>query len=278
MAKKKGQRPKAKKNSSTVLYSDDYRKLVAECAGIGVTESERLREIVSAYYSNERLKTIGRDYVESPIKNIHQDAIAAEVSPLKDKVTALVKEVQQLRSLAEDILGSLSLTEQRATQAQHPDGGPFALSSSSLDGVAAELSRRASEIAGCLEEIRSLGSTMTSSPDRALLEELAEVKRMTAVLAMKVIRTAVHEAARRELGSARPFAIEWSPEAGFIIHRVFNVAAGVSDHEREISPADALEQTGKKAGVGESVHIPISLERLVAITNKSMGYLQDLDE
>jgi hypothetical protein len=277
MAKKRGQRPKAKKNSSTVLYADDYRKLVAECDEKGVTESERLREITSAFYSNERLKTIGRDYVESPIRDIHQDAIAAEVAPMKDKMVILVKEVQNLRLLSEDILGSLPPVAQMATGARESNGEQSAIEPPFVV-AAAELSRRAAEIVDCLEEIRNLHSASTGIREQALLDEIADVKRITAVLAMKVIRTAVHEATRRDLGSARPFVIEWSPEAGFIIHRVFKVATDVRDRAREISPADAMEQTGKRCNIGENVHIPISLEKLVAIANRSMGYLQDLDE
>jgi hypothetical protein len=277
MAKKRGQRPKAKKNSSTVLYADDFRKLVAECDEKGTTESERLREIVSAFYSNERLKTIGRDYVESPLRNLHQGVIIAEVAPLIDKMAILVKEVQNLRLLSEDILGSLPPVMQTATgtrelNAEQPE------MDSSLVVAAAEMSSRAAEIVGYLEEIRNLHSASVGMREQALLDEIAEVKRITAVLGMKVIRTAVHEAARRELGSARSFAIEWSPEAGFTIHRVFKVAADVRDDEREISPADAMEHIGKQVNIGENVHIPISLEQLVAIANKSMGYLQDPDE
>lgn len=277
MTKKKGLRAKAKKSSSTVLYSDDYRRVAADCAERGITESEQLREITSAYYSNERLKTIGRDYIESPIKNIHREAIAAEVAPLKDKVTNLVMDVRYLRQLTEDFMATLSLAGHGAENLSKGGGEGQAIDPTP-DRATAETVL--SPVAPPLAAPPPVASPPPpqASPERALAKDQVESRQLTAMLAMEVIRTAVYEAARNELGPMRQFVIEWSPESGFKIRDARKVVGDVSDERKEISAADVWERTGSRAEVGQEVNLPIPLDELVRIANRSMTQFQDVED
>jgi hypothetical protein len=97
-------KPLGKKSVSTWPHAPTLREFLNDCQQKGQTVSVRLRQILDQYYSNERLKAIGRDAVETPIRRLQREAISEELIPLKNRVSEIEKGVQATRSIVEDIL------------------------------------------------------------------------------------------------------------------------------------------------------------------------------
>ena len=97
----------SKANSSTYLFEDDLPVVLSLAKAAGVGESKALRVIVSDWIRIQRVKTIGKDHVEDPIRRIYERVIEERISPLADLV-------RQLQGSVEKLAGSQSAA--RATE------------------------------------------------------------------------------------------------------------------------------------------------------------------
>jgi hypothetical protein len=128
---------------STWPHASTLREFLLDCEHRGQTVSERLRQILDAYYSNERLKAIGRDAVETPIRRVQKEAISEELVPLKNRVTEIEKGVQATRSIAEDVLGRLAQMTLDVSGVSPEINGEVLKKLDGLEGLMAKLVLRA---------------------------------------------------------------------------------------------------------------------------------------
>jgi hypothetical protein len=72
------------KASGTKLFVDDLREVVklAQAEGRG-TISDIIRDLVHEALAYRRLRAMGRDTAEEPLRRIHQQAVSAGINPLE---------------------------------------------------------------------------------------------------------------------------------------------------------------------------------------------------
>jgi hypothetical protein len=247
-------KPLAKKSVSTWPHVPTLREFLNDCKQRGVTESARLRQILDEYYSNERLKGIGRDVAETPIRRIQKEAISEELFPLKKTVAEIERGLQATRSTVEDILGRIAqltlgagsgfpeITAERASQLESV--------ADRLAGYLEQLINRSSLIEG--ENVGNLPSFREE-----LLNELSAIKSLTAKLALRSLKCAVLTAAKAELKSCHNLHVEWRPETGIEICAVVEVVKRVTNPETEIALADAQRRYGPEAQLGDKVRLRV---------------------
>lgn len=143
MKSKKQLKPIANRSVSTWPHASTLREFMADCATRGQTVSERLRQILDEYYSNERLKAIGRDSVETPIRRVQKEAMSEELVPLKNRMTEIEKGVQATRSIAEDVLGRLAQMTLDVSGVSPEINGEVLKKLDGLEGLMARLVLRA---------------------------------------------------------------------------------------------------------------------------------------
>lgn len=143
MKSKKQLKPIANRSVSTWPHASTLREFMADCATRGQTVSERLRQILDEYYSNERLKAIGRDSVETPIRRVQKEAMSEELMPLKNRMTEIEKGVQATRSIAEDVLGRLAQMTLDVSGVSPETNGEVLKKLDGLEGLMARLVIRA---------------------------------------------------------------------------------------------------------------------------------------
>lgn len=136
---------------STWPHASTLREFMADCEARGQTVSVRLRQILDAYYSNERLKAIGRDSVETPIRRVQKEAMSEELVPLKNRMTEIEKGVQATRSIAEDVLGRLAQMTLDVSSVSPEINGEVLKKLDGLEGLMARL------------VLRALGSTVRAA-------------------------------------------------------------------------------------------------------------------
>lgn len=88
----------SKTNSSTYLHEDDSAVVLSLAKAAGVGESEALRVIVSDWISSQRVKAMGRDQVEDPIRRIYERVVEERINPLAELVRQIKGSVEKLAS------------------------------------------------------------------------------------------------------------------------------------------------------------------------------------
>lgn len=156
MKSKKQLKTIANRSVSTWPHASTLREFMADCATRGQTVSERLRQILDEYYSNERLKAIGRDSVETPIRRVQKEAMSEELVPLKNRMTEIEKGVQATRSIAEDVLGRLAQMTLDVSGVPPEINGEVLKKLDDLEGLMARL------------VLRALGSTVRAAVQKEL--------------------------------------------------------------------------------------------------------------
>lgn len=79
----------AKPNSSTHLFTDDYKEVLDICQAEGIKESEAIRLIVSDWLRSKKVEALGKDQVEDPIRRVYERVIGEQIAPLVETVQAL---------------------------------------------------------------------------------------------------------------------------------------------------------------------------------------------
>lgn len=258
-------RPKAKKSLSTMPHADTLRDFERDCQQKGVTPSERLRQILDEYYSNERLKSIRRDVTHSPIRQLQQEAISEELAPVKGKITEIEKTVQTVRSIVEDILGSIaqaSLTSSNTLQAD-ADGQV-----NRLELVVGELASYVERFSGCFDEA---GITSEQAPiplSAELAKELSVIKTLTANLAIRTLKETVRSLVQAEVESRHVVHVDWNPKTGIDVYAVREVVRKVTDPRTEIALEEATIRYGAGVRLGMRVRMDLvkrsDMVRLIA--------------
>ncbi len=85
------------------LWHEDYRNFDADCRALKKKPAELLRDIVAAYYKNDRFKNITLDTLESGIWRIHKKAISEGTEPLKKQIAGLDDVIGGVFRLVENI-------------------------------------------------------------------------------------------------------------------------------------------------------------------------------
>jgi hypothetical protein len=243
-----------------------------DCKQRGVTEAARLRQILDEYYSNERLKGIGRDAIETPIRRIQREAISEELSPLKKTVAEMEKGLQATRSTVEDILGRIAQLT-------------FDVGSASPEINAESVSRLesvADRLAGYLEQLVEGGAAEWKDVQdhiplhKELLKELSEIKSLAAKLALRSLKAAVLTAAKAELKSRHDLRVEWRPETGLEICAVAEAVERVMNPDTEIALAEARRRCGPEAQLGDKVRLRVfnRVESVRVIAQAANEFLQ----
>lgn len=86
----------ARPSCGTHLFEDDYKEIIGMCKAEGVKESEALRLIVSEWFRDQRVKALGKDNVEDPIRRIYERVIGEQLEPLFDTVRNVKSMVEKL--------------------------------------------------------------------------------------------------------------------------------------------------------------------------------------
>lgn len=86
----------AKPSCGTHLFEDDYKEIISMCRAEGVGESEALRLIVSEWMRDQRVKALGKDHVEDPIRRIYERVITEQLAPLSESVRSIKSSVEKL--------------------------------------------------------------------------------------------------------------------------------------------------------------------------------------
>jgi hypothetical protein len=201
------------------------------------------------YYSNERLKTIGRDVAEAPIRRLQKEAISEELSPLKNRVAEIEKAVHAVRSMAEDLLG-------RFAQLSLGTGGVLPEATGEilprLEAVVAELAGYARQLGGGAAGVEVPAPHGGTSLHPELVRELDQIKNLSATLAIRAIKSTVLAIAQDKLGPEYPLRVRWEPETGVEIYAGLVVVGEVRNPEREIS-LDEARRLGLKSQLGSKV-------------------------
>jgi hypothetical protein len=250
MRKGKQQRPKAKRNLSTVPHLDTLREFDRDCREKGMNPSERLRQILDQYYSNERLKSIGRDVAESPIRNLQKQAISEEISPLKNKVAEVEKAVQTVRSIVEDILGGIAQMSGRVDDAS---GERIGEQLSRIESTISELAGFVKQLSECRSDIGAESNQPLTTPDTELVKELNNIKTLTANLAIRTLKETVRSAVQAELKERHVVSVDWSLRTGINIYTVRKVVEKVTNPVAEISLNEARIRFGAEVRIGSQV-------------------------
>jgi hypothetical protein len=258
MRKGKQQRPKAKRSLSTVPHLDTLREFDRDCREKGMRPSERLRQILDQYYSNERLKSLGRDVAESPIRNLQKQAISEEVSPLKNKMAEVEKAVQTVRSIVEDILGGIA---QMSMQACDDSGEGIGKRLSHIESSISELAGFVEQFSECRRDAEEISNQRLTPPSTELVKELNSIKTLTANLAIRTLKETVRSAVQSELKERHIVFVDWSLGAGIDIYTVRKVVEEVTDPAAEISLHEARIRFGAEVRVGTQVKMNL-LKRL----------------
>lgn len=255
MSKKgKQQRPKAKKILSTVPYADTLRIFEKDCMEKGVSPSERQRQILDEYYSNERLKTIGRDVAESPIRNLYREALVDELSPVKAKLTEVEKTAQTVRSVVEDILGNVA---QIGLASGDTPRGDADVQVRRLELAIGELAGQVERLTASVNEAKGNGGPNSLPLSEELANELSFIKGMTANLAIRTLKETVRAVVQTEVGSRHIVRVSWNRESGIEVFAVRKVVEKVADPRTEIAFEDAKIRYGEKVQVGAKVKMSL---------------------
>jgi hypothetical protein len=267
MRKSKQQRPKAKRSLSTVPHLDTLREFDKDCREKGMKPSERLRQILDQYYSNERLKSIGRDVAESPIRNLQKQAISEEISPLKNKMAEVEKTVQTVRSIVEDILGGIA---QMNMQAGDVSGEGIGKQLSRIESTIGELAGFVEQLSERRRDAEGESNQRLAAPNTELVKELSSIKTLTANLAIRTLKETVRSAVQSELKERHIVFVDWSLGAGIDIYTVRKVVEKVIDPVAEMSLDEARIRFGTEVRIGSQVKMDLLMRsdfvRVVAET------------
>lgn len=85
------------KASGTKLFVDDLREVIklAQAEGRG-TISDVIRDLVHEALAYRRLRAMGRDATEEPLRRIHQEALSAGISPLESELKEIKETLRKL--------------------------------------------------------------------------------------------------------------------------------------------------------------------------------------
>lgn len=98
----------ASKASGTKLFVDDLRELTRLTQTENKTASDLIRELVHEALVIRRQRAIGRDEAEHPLRQMQQQAMAAELNPLARDLSAiksLLTRHAQAAALLTEVLG-----------------------------------------------------------------------------------------------------------------------------------------------------------------------------
>jgi hypothetical protein len=252
--KRRPQRPKAKKILSTVPYADTLRIFEKDCLEKGVSPSERQRQILDEYYSNERLKTIGRDVAESPIRNLYREALVEELSPVKAKLTEVEKTAQTVRSVVEDLLGNVAQIGLASGDTPPVDAD---VQVRRLEVAIGELAGQVERLTTCVNEAKGNGRPNSLPLSDELANELNIIKGLTANLAIRTLKETVRAVVQAEVGSRHVVQVSWSRKDGIEVFAVRKVVEKVADPRTEIAFEDAKICYGEKVQVGSYVKMSL---------------------
>jgi hypothetical protein len=86
----------ARPNSSTHLFTDDYKEVLDICQTEGIKESEALRLIVSDWIRDKKVEALGKDQLEDPIRRVYERVISEQIAPLVESVKTMKSVVERL--------------------------------------------------------------------------------------------------------------------------------------------------------------------------------------
>ena len=264
MKNKRQLKPLGKRSVSTWPHASTLREFLADCEQRGQTVSVRLRKILDEYYSNERLKAIGRDAVETPIRRVQREAISEELVPLKNRVAEIEKGVLATRSIAEDVLGRLAQISLGVGGGSPEINGEcvqrLELVVNQLAGYTTHLSTGDDGAAG--------GDKDHASYHAEVVRRLDEVKALTAKLVLRALRDTIRAAVQAKLKSGHILRVQVHPERGVEVYAEFDVVEKVANPEIELTLDEARRRCGATAQLGSKVwlrvHSDVDAVRVIA--------------
>jgi NusA N-terminal domain len=257
-------KPLGKRSVSTWPHASTLREFLADCEQRGQTVSVRLRQILDEYYSNERLKAIGRDVIETPIRRVQREAISEELVPLKNRVAEIEKGVQATRSIAEDVLGRLAQISLGVGAVSPEINGDYVqrleLAVSQLASYPVQLSGGDDGAAG-----NDKGHVLLNDE---VVRRLDEVKALTAKLVLRALRNTIRAAVQAELKTGHILRVQVGPETGVEVYAEFEVVEKVANPEIELTLDEARRRCGATAQLGSKVwlrfHSDVDAVRVIA--------------
>jgi hypothetical protein len=246
---KKQLKPIGNRSVSTWPHASTLREFLLDCKHRGQTVSDRLRQILDEYYSNERLKAIGRDSVETPIRRVQKEAISEELGPLKNKVAEIEKGVQATRSIVEDVLGQLAQMSLGMNGASPEINGEHV---HRLELVVNQLADFTTQLG-----VGDAGAATANQGHVALHSEvtkkLDEIKAVAAKLALRVLKDTIRVAVQEELKTGHIIHVRLNPETGVGIYAEFEVVEKVTNPETELTLDEARKILGPKTQLGHKL-------------------------
>jgi len=244
-------KPLGKRSVSTWPHAATLREFLIDCEQRGQTVSERLRQILDEYYTNERLKSIGRDTVEAPVRRIQKEAISEELAPFRQKVAEIELNVGATRSMVEEVLGQIAQIGLHINGASPDLTGEHVLRLESvvnrLISLTTQLHNGDSAVPSNAQDHAALNAEV--------IKELNSLKAVMAKVAIRSLKATVLSAARAELKSGHDLHVEWHPQTGLQIFVILRVVEKVADPELEIALAEAQQRWGPDLKLGDKVRL-----------------------